>query len=527
MKNKLLKLLVFSLTLSLSCGLVLYLIYSPKPSYEPNCLRINLQAEPPSLDWSQAADSTSFDVICNIMCGLTQFNDQMEVIPCCAKSWEISPNGKNITFHLNKHITWSDKQPLTAHDFVFAFQHLLDPHTASPYAYFLYSIVNAKEINTNKINDFNKLGVSAIDNFTLQISLSKPSAYFIYLTAFCPTYPLRKDLLNRYGADWCKAGNLITNGPFVLDSWEHEYKIILKANEHYFEGKPKLAKIKMFMIPEQTTAFSLFSNNQLDYIDNRSLSTTDIELSKNSPFYHNYPLLRINYLGFNTKKWPLTIPKIRQAISLALNRNIFPKILRRKEIPTCAYLPQALSPLPIPHTDCYNPKLARKLIQESKINIPELNLLYPNRQDARLACEAIQDSLKTNLGLKVNLIAKEWKVYLYELRTNPPHLFRASWGADYFDPQTFMDVFMSNNGNNYPQWSSQVYDNLVNKASQEMDKTKRAALYLQALQILDKDESPITPLYFATQNILSQPWVHNLSFNALDLQFFKNVYIAK
>ena len=523
--NKKISFLIF-VTLSLTLGHLIYnrLSNLAKRNYEANCLRVNLQSEPPSLDWSQASDSTSFDVICNIMCGLTKFNDKMETVPCCAQSWQISDDGLSITFYLNKKITWSDKKPLTAHDFVFAFRHLLNPATASSYAYFLYDITGAEKINTGQETDISKLGVKALDDYTLKISLNKPCPYFLSLMAFCPTYPMRQDLIKKYGNDWCNPGNLVTNGPFTLDTWEHEYKIILKANDNYFEGRPKLDTIKMFMIPEQSLAYSLYLNNQLDYIDNRSLSTTDIAASKNLPSYHNYPLLRINYLGFNTKKWPMNIPQIRKAISLAINRQVFPQILLRQELPSCVYLPQALSILPLESKPCYDVKLAKQLFNEAKQPIPEIDLLYPNRQDAKLACEAIQDALKSNLGIKVNLIAKEWKVYLYELKNNPPHLFRASWGADYYDPQTFMDVFESASGNNYTNWGSKKYDDIVSKASQELDKDKRAKLYKQALNILD-DECPISPLYFATQNILAKPWVHNLAFNALDLQFFKNVYI--
>src|SRR5262249_48961913 len=158
-----------------------------------------------------------------------------------------------------------DGKKLVASDFEFAWRRLLDPKTAAGYGYFLYDIVNAKDFNTGRLKDWKQVGVKATDDRTLVVQLSRPAAYFIYLTAFAPTYPMRSDIIERFGNHWTDPGNLKSNGPFVLKHWQHEYKIELASNPLFLEGEPKLKKIRMFMVSEPSTAFALYENNELDY----------------------------------------------------------------------------------------------------------------------------------------------------------------------------------------------------------------------------------------------------------------------
>ncbi|MBZ0187820.1 MAG: peptide ABC transporter substrate-binding protein, partial [Candidatus Obscuribacterales bacterium] len=260
---------------------------------------MNLGNEPPSLDWHATTDSTSFDVIANIMVGLTCYGADLDILPSCASSWDVLDGGIRYVFHLRDDVFWSDGKPVTAFDFEDSWRRLVDPQTGASYAYLLYEVENAFEINTGVLKDPALLGAHALDRRTFEVKLTKPIAYFLSLTAVAPTFPVRKDVVEKHKDRWTEPGNIVTNGPFLLSKWQHEYKIVLEANPKFFEGPPKLKQVKMFMVPEQSTAFALYQNNQLDYVDNRSFSTSDVERFSKSPEYRHFPLLRCSYIAFN------------------------------------------------------------------------------------------------------------------------------------------------------------------------------------------------------------------------------------
>lgn len=519
-----------SVAASAFCCTLLTCCSSAKLGYEPGTFRMNLGNEPSSLDWLVTTDTNSFDVISNIMVGLTQYTSDLKCAPSCASSWDVLDGGKRYVFHLRNDVLWSDGKTVCAQDFEYAWKRLLNPLTAAQYAYFLYDIQNAFEYNTGKIKDQNLVGVRAIDDRTLEIKLKKPAAYFLYLTAFCPTFPQRKDVIERFGDRWTDPDKIVSNGPFLLDRWQHEYKIELKANPNFFEGPPTLNRIKMFMVPEQSTAFALYENDELDYVDNRSFSTADVERFKNSSEYRNVPLLRATYLGFNVTKKPFTDVRVRKAIGMAVDKTVFAQILRRRELPADGWIPKALAGYSKDSGLPFDPKKARQLLAEAGYeggkNFPSVSLLYPTREDTKLVVEAVQAQLKKNLGVRIHLSNNEWKVYLDNLRRNPPEIFRSSWGADYPDPETFMNLFTSYNGNNDTKWGNKKYDSLVERASAEQDPELRAELYRQADHLLCVEEVAMVPTYWSTQNAMVKPWVEGMEFNALDVTFLKRVKVG-
>jgi oligopeptide transport system substrate-binding protein len=525
-------LVITSLALLLSSG-AFKMQNSQSPRFKTNTLRINLGCEPPSLDWAKATDAASFDVVSNIMVGLTAYTKDLSCSAACAESWQILDHGKRYIFHLRPNIYWSDGKPLTAYDFQYAWRRLLNPNTAAPYAFFLYDIENAFAYNQGKLKNADQLGCKAINENTFEVRLNRPIAYFLYLTAFCPTFPQRQDIIERYGNKWIEPGHLVCNGPFLLTKWQHEYKIELAANPFYYASKPSLKTIEMFMIPEQSTAFALYENNQLDFIDNRSFPTSEIERYRKyaNSEYKDIALLRVGYLGFNIDKKPFDNVKVRRALSLAIDREHICRILRHGEKPIANLIP---SPL-LGHSDfsseqSYNPKLAKNLLAQAGYpegkNFPKTFLLYPHREDTRLLVEAMQDELKRNLNIHVELLNQEWQVYLQTLRNNTPPIYRYAWGADYPDPDTFMNLFTSHNGNNNTHWSNKTYDDLVSLAGCEANPVKRASLYKQADYLLCKQYVPIIPVNTAAQNMLIKPWVHGIIPNALDLQFFSQVSVG-
>jgi oligopeptide transport system substrate-binding protein len=523
------KIVLLHWCLAIACLFSLSSCSTVKPRFEPGTLRMNLGTEPPSLDWSISTDAASFDVDCNLMVGLTQYTNDLRCVSGCAKSWEILDRGHRYLFHLRPDVYWSDGKRVVASDFEYSWKRLLNPSTGAQYAYFLYDLQNAQQYNSGAVNDPDKVGVHALDDETLEVKLEHPAAYFIYLTAFCPTLPQRKDVIERWGDRWTEPEHFVCNGPFLLSKWEHEYKIELVSNPRFFEGEPRLKYIKMFMVPEQSTAFALYENDELDYIDNRSFSTPDIDRLKASSEYHNFALLRNSYLGFNAKQHPFDDVRVRQAVSMSIDRTMFPRLLRRGEKPSMSWLPPNLLGWSADSCVKYNPVRARQLLAQAGYpqgkGLPPIDFYYVQREDTRILVEAVQDQLRQNLNMNLNLVGQEWKVYLQTLHRNPPQLFGLSWGADYPDPETFMNVFTSHSGNNTTNWSSSTYDQLIAAAEAEQDRTKRGQLYARADKLLCVEQAAIAPLYLATQNIMVKPWVKGMEFNPLDIQFFKSVTV--
>ena len=501
-----------------------------KRKFIPGALRLNLGFEPDTLDWSKATDSYSFDVISNIMVGLTKYNNELVSIPSLAKGWKISNEGKTYTFLLDKNAKWTDGKSVLANDFVYGWERILNPQTAGPYAYLLYPIKNAHLYNMGKIKDPNKLGIIALSDDVLQVNLESPLAFFLNLTSWPVYFPQRKDIVEKYGDDWTETNNIVSCGPFKLSEWKHEYKLSLVKNPYYKNPEPKLEQIKYYIVPEQSSAFSLYLNGELDFIDSRSIPISEIETIRKMKETTFCPLLRGTYVGFNVNKPPFNNKLVRAAFSYALDRNVFPKILRRDEIPTSTWLPPGLKDFYSPEIGCrYNPTIARELLAKAGYpngnNFPKVTMLFPTREDAKLIAESAQSIWQRVLNVDIEIVNQEWKVYLSTLQQNPPHLFRMSWGADYPDPDTFMTLFTSTSGNNHGQWKNKVYDEIVQEASTTLNLLKRQSLYKKAQEILLRDEVAIAPLFFNTQVLLKKPWVKNFQFNPMDLIFCEEIIV--
>ena len=329
---------------------------------EKQIFRMAVSSEPPTLDWNLATDSISIRVIDNLMEGLTQFDHALHPVPAVAKEWKISDDGKTYTFSLRDSVYWSDGKRVTAHDFEYSWKRLLNPATAAEYAYFLYDIENAYEYNSGQIKDPSLLGVQALNDNTLEVRLRKPVVYFPSITTFVVTFPLRRDIVERYGDQWTDPSHIITNGPFILKEWRHEYRLTLTANRNYYGGRPKLDTIRFYVIGETNTALTLYETDGLDIV---SLPPLAIPHYKGHKDYIHHPFLRGYYYGFNVEKKPVNDRRVRQAFSMAIDRRAFPEILKGGELPASSWIPQGMM--------AYNPSIgigfdpagARKLLAEA------------------------------------------------------------------------------------------------------------------------------------------------------------------
>jgi oligopeptide transport system substrate-binding protein len=484
-----------------------------------NYFRVNLGTEPPSLDWSLATDHVSFNVISNLMVGLTEFDKELKPAPVIANAWKLHDGGKRIVFQLRDDVRWSDGQKVRAQDFEYSWKRLLDPGTASEYAYILFDIVNAQEFHEGKIAEAAEVGVRALDDFTLEVRLRHPASYFLAITTFEVTFPQRRDVIERFAARWTDPGNIVTNGPYLLASWKHENEIELSANPGFFRGKPAIEKVRMFMVNEKTTALAMYEQGQLDFVDNHSIPIFEKERLSKQRGFKRVPQLRGYYYGFRTDRAPFHDPRVRQAFMMALDRSVFPSILQGGQIPASSWIPPGMlahnRKIGLP----FNPVEARRLLREAGYpegkGFPQVVLAYNTEEDHKLVAEAAQGMWQRNLGVVVKLENQEWKVYLKQLQSNPPALFRLGWGADYPDPDNFTKLFTSNSGNNHTRWKNKKYDQLLEQAARELDGKKRAEIYDAAQKILCESELPIMPLFWEAESTLLNPHFTGLELSSM------------
>ena len=501
---------------------------SANKSTSDSHFRANLGTEPPSLDWSIATDHVSFNVIANLMVGLTEFDKELKPAPVIAKSWELFDGGKKIVFKLRDDVQWSDGKKVRAQDFEYSWKRLLDPKTASQYAYILFDIANAAEYAQGKLKDPAQVGVTAADDQTLVVTLKHPAAYFLAITTFEVTYPQRQDIIETHDNRWTQPGKIVTNGPFLLASWKQQNEIELRANGKYFRGKPVLDKVTLYMVNEKTTALTMYEQGNLDFMDeSHSIPTLDKPRLAQMPEYKLVPQLRGEYYGFAVDRKPFDNLKLRRAFARAIDREVFPKILQGGKTPATSWIPPGM----LAHNPkiglAYDPNEARRLLAEAGFpdgkGLPPILLGYNTQEDHKLVAEAIQAMWQKNLNVVVKIENQEWKVYLKKLQTDPFVVHRAGWGADYPDPDNFMKLFTANSGNNHGRWKNPKYDQLLDQAASESDSAKRTQLYDEAQKLLTETDAAIAPLFWKAEATMLSPKFTGLEYNSMARMDLRNV----
>lgn len=491
-------------------------------------LKIALRSEPPTLDPSLATDNVSFDILTNLMEGLTQYDAQLRPVPAIAKSWTVSPDGRTITFHLREDARWSDGVPVRAQDFEYSWKRLLNPETAAEYAYFLFDIENAQEYNTGRLTDPGRVGVKALADTVLQVRLKRPVVYFPSLTTFMVTAPLRRDIIERYGDRWTDPENMVTNGPFLLKRWRHEYKLVLEANAGYYGGRPPLDRVQIFLVRDPATELTLYETGELDLT---ALPPVAIPQYRDHPEFHNLPLLRGYYYGFNVTQPPFDRPQVRRALAHAIDRSRFPVILKGEERPTASWIPPGMFGYNPNIGPRFDPVKARQLLAAAGYpegrGFPSFPITYNTDRTNQLIAQYIQAQWRKHLHLQVTLEEMEWKVFLSRLKVDPPPVFRLGWGADFPDPDNFMNLFTSFSGNNNTRWANPRYDALIAQGAAEPDPARRQAIYDAAQRLLTETGVPIISLFITTQSLLVKPYLQGFQLNAMELLYLKRIRLER
>jgi len=517
---------VFSFCLAVA--LLLLIGCSPTASTDHSVFRMSIKNEPPTLDWTLATDSVSFTILTNLMEGLTQYDAELNPQPAIAKKWEYSEDGKTITFFLRNDVYWTDGKPVTAGDFEYSWKRLLAPETTAQYAYFLFDIENASQYNSGEITDPDQVGVKALAPDVLQVRLKKPVVYFPSITTFMVTYPAREDIIHQHGNSWTEPENIVTNGPYTLKEWQHEYKLVLKANPRHYEGKPSVDTVRMFVVQEPTTSLTLYETGELDYIE---LPSVAIPHYKSSPEYRNQPQLRGSYYGFNVQKPPFKDVRVRQAFAHAIDRSRIPGIMKGGELPSSSWIPKGMFGYDENIGSKFDPEKARSLLAKAGYpdgkGFPKVTAVFNTRYTNQLIGEFLQGQWKKHLNVHIDLESQEWKVLLSRLDLDPPQIFKLGWGADFPDPDNFMNLFIKTSGNNRLRWSHPRYDELVALGSTLKNPEERKAVYDEAQILLTEKEVPMIPLFVAAQNLLVKPHVQGLKVNAMELLYLKRIHLQK
>ncbi len=491
-------------------------------------LRINIDTEPPTLDWTKSTDSVSNKIHVNIMEGLAGYNladPELSLLPGLAESWEASEKAKVWTFKIRSGVKWTDGVELKAQQFVDAWERLLNPATASEYAYFLYGIKNGQAYYDKKITDFSQVGVKAAGDYTLVVTLNQSASFFPYLTTHHSTFPIRKELIEKHGDNWTRPENLVSLGAYKLKVWEHDKAIVLERNDDYYGEKAKIKNILAYMIVEDSTSMNLYETKKLDVID--EVSSTDLNKYKNAPEFSKKPLLVLQYYGFNTKKKPFDNHLVRQAFAHAVNREEIVTILAAGQMPLTSWIPTGMFGFEPERGLKFDPDRAKKLLAQAGFSdvkkIPKITLVVNTSDDIKRIAENFQAQIKKNLGIDIEVANEEWKVLLNRLKTDPPSIYRMGWVADYPDPDNFLNLMTSSSSQNHTRWKNPAFDKLVEQGVSELDKDKRRAIYSRAQKILVEDDVPALPLFSSVRSKLIDQRVQNYPVNALDLMVLKGV----
>ncbi len=468
-------------------------------------------AEPKDLDPQTETGEPENNIMENLFEPLAERDPKtLESIPGAAESWTVSKDLKSWTFKLRKEAKWSNGEPVTAKDFVYAWHRLLNPATAAQYATMGYLLKNGEKYNKKEITDPTQVGVKAVDDFTLQVELENPTPYFLQVIAYRPFFPVLKSVIEKHGRRWTRPENMVTNGPFIVKEWKTNKVVSLVPNPHYWDRKTiKLERVDFLPIEKQATEEKMFRKGEIDLLHELPNDRLEFWQKDTSGVFRQFPFLSIYYYWINVKKAPLDNPKVRKALALGFDREQIVKyVTRGGQKPAQAFTPPGAGdfhPKPTLPTNLSRLAEAKKLLAEAGYpegkGLPSIQLLYNTSDNHKKIAEAIQQMWQKNLGVKIELLNQEWKVFLNSQSTHDFQISRAGWTGDYNDPNTFLDMFVSDSFLNHANYSNPKYDELYKLAAKEIDKKKRLS-YFQQMEDLILEELPVIPIYVYTRSLL-------------------------
>ncbi len=498
---------------------------------EGSTFTFNNGAEPQTLDPALMTGVAGMTVARELLEGLTRLHPRtLRPEPGVARSWDLSADGRQYTFHLRES-RWSNGDPVTAHDFLYSWERVLNPETTgSSYAYMLFCLTGAREFNEGALADFGQVGARAEDDRTLVVTLERPMPYFLSLAAFATLYPVHRATVEKYGDRWTRAENIVGNGAFVMKSWFPHKEIVLEKNDSYWDaGNVALDRVRALAVEKAETGWMMYMRGETDWI--RSIPMARTDGAKKRSDYTSAPYFGTYFYRFNVTEKPLDDPRVRKALAMAIDRpSICENVLRAGQEPAFSYVPPMVEGYRGSAGFTYDPEAARELLAGAGFpggkGMRKITILYNTSEAHKKIAEVVQDMWKRELGIEVELVNQEWKVYLSTVNNMEYDVARGSWIGDYLDPNTFLDMFVTGGGNNRTGWANERYDRLVETAAATVDEKKRAGILRDAERILVEEELPIIPLYFYVYEYLLRPGVEGFFSNPLNIHPLRTVSLG-
>jgi len=494
--------------------------------------------EPQTLDPHLAEGAASAHILRDLFEGLTAESPEGRIIPGAAIRWNISRDGKTFTFYLRRDALWSNGDPVTAEDFVYGLRRSASPSTASSYAQALLPIANAAEVLSGDL-PLAELGVSALDEYTLQISMRDPTPYFLGLLTHPSTYPVHRASVLKHGSSFSRAGNLVSNGAYVLKDWVIRSRIELVKNEHYWDAENIiLEKVHYYPFVDQSTALKQFRAGKLQW-------TSAVPSNQFKWLQKNYPdelvispWLGSYYFGFNLQREPFTEnQELRLALALAIDRELITeKVTQFGERPSYNLVPPGIrdyvSPLPewAEWTQAERNAEARRLYSNAGYSEDDplrFEIRYNTGENNKKMALAVSSLWKQVLGVQATLVSEESKVFLQNREQKVlTQVFRAGWISDYADAYSFLNLFRTGHGRNDYGYSSSLYDALLDEVAAERIPSRRRRLMYEAERML-LTETPFIPVYTYVTKRMVNPHLKGWQSNVMDHHYSKNMFFLK
>jgi ABC-type oligopeptide transport system substrate-binding subunit len=506
-------------------------------------ITVNWGIEPPSLDPGLATDVTSGNILLNIMDPLVRLDKDLNPVPSAAKSFDTSKDGKTVTFVLRDDLKWTNGDPVTAHDFEYSWKRTVAPELGADYAYQFYGIAGAQEYNscdpkkTKCAPLADKMGVKAVDDKTLEVTLTSPQPWFLQQVAHHSFLAVHKATVEKFGDKWTEAKNIVTDGPFKLATWEHNSRIdIVKDDAWRDAASVKLTRVNGRMINDGITAVQAFEAGEVDVLY-QGLPTSEISRLKDTPEFEQYPGLGTYYYGINVKN--ITDVKQRRAMALAIPRqSIIDNVAQGGQLPATGFTPKGM-----PGFDTINPaspwlpadpdvEQAKQLMSEAANPKKSITLYLNDTPPNPDIAVAIQAALK-EIGIDSKIKSQDFQQYL-EFLGPPPNkdvdIYRLGWIGDFVDAINFLELWTCDSGNNSTNYCNKDYDALIAKAKATADNAARYELYGQAEDMLfgENGDVPVLPIYFYTYTNLERENVKaTFNVNLLNQTDLTSVVVTK
>ncbi|TDS71491.1 oligopeptide transport system substrate-binding protein [Pantoea sp. PNA 14-12] len=493
--------------------------------------------EPPTLDVEKAETNDAFAILYDLFEGLVQTMPDGKVVPGLAVSWETADN-KVWTFHLRPDLTWSDGSPLTAQDVVFSWRRLTDPKTASPYASFAsYAhILNADAVTSGK-SPTDSLGVKALDDHTVQVTLDQPVSYFLQFVAHPSLFPISANNVKRFGEAWSRPGNMVSSGAFKLDQWVVNEKITLVRNDRYWDNAHTVInKVTFLPIHDLSAELNRYLAGGITITDN--IPAVDFSrMKKERPKeVRSTPIYSVFYFQINNRKPPFTDVRVRQALNLALDKTIIAdKVIGMGQQPAWAMLPLSMGEVTLKApawagwTQEQRVKKAQALLSEAGYSASHpltFTLLYNTNQDNQRIAIAAASMWGKVLGARVTLQNQEWKTMVDNMHQGQFDLVRYTWGADYSEPSTFLNTYRTGDSQNTAGYASPAFDAAVKAAGMDTSLDAVTRDYQKASDIIAND-TPVIPVFYGALNQMVSPKVGGYAPSHLRFYYTKDLYLVK